>query len=129
MLFHNGLCTLCGNLAPRADATRDLGQSEVENLGVTALSHENVRRFNVAMNDPFVVGSVERVGNLDRQNAQYIRLNGLSSDAMLQSHAIQKFHDEEGLAVLLPDFIDRADIGMVKCGGRLCLSLKAGQRL
>ena len=48
---------------------------------------------------------------------------------MLQRHAVQKFHDDEGLAVFLPDFIDGADVGMVQGRGRLSLSLEAGQCL
>ena len=48
---------------------------------------------------------------------------------MLQRHAIEKFHDDEGLMFLLADFINRADVGMVQGGGRLRLALKAGQGL
>src|ERR1700693_1280616 len=48
---------------------------------------------------------------------------------MLQCHAVQKLHDKERMAVLLPDLIDRADIGMVESGGRLRLSLETGQGL
>src|SRR3984893_17150230 len=48
---------------------------------------------------------------------------------MLQRHAVQKLHDQERMAVLLPDLIDRADVGMVQCRRSLSLSLKAGQCL
>src|ERR1019366_2942551 len=37
-------------------------------------------------------------------------------NAVLQRHAVQKLHDEERMAVLLPDLMDRADIGMVEGG-------------
>ena len=48
---------------------------------------------------------------------------------MLQRYAVQKFHDDELLAVLLPNLMDRADIGMVECGGCLRLPLETGQGL
>ena len=48
---------------------------------------------------------------------------------MLQRHAVQKLHDDERLAVLLADFIDRADIGMVQGGSSLSLSLETSQGL
>ena len=33
---------------------------------------------------------------------------------MLKGHAFEKFHRDEGLTVVLADFIDRADVGMVQ---------------
>jgi hypothetical protein len=46
--------------------------------------------------------------------------------AMLQRHAVQKFPNDEGLTVLLPDFVDSADIGMVQGRSSLSLSLETG---
>ena len=48
---------------------------------------------------------------------------------MLQRLPVQELHGDERLAVLLADFIDRADIGMIQCGGGLRLSLETGQGL
>ena len=39
-----------------------------------ALSHEYVCRFNVAVNDPFGVSGVERVGNLDSKRQDQLHL-------------------------------------------------------
>ena len=44
---------------------RNLRQSKVQNLGVSALGDEDVRRLDVAMNDAFGVRRVQRIGNLD----------------------------------------------------------------
>src|ERR1700675_4865047 len=117
------------NLARRIGGGRDLGQAEIENLSVPALGDKNVCGFDVAMDDPFGVGRVQRIGNLNRQAEQNVGLEGLSGDPMLERQSIQKLHHDEGLTILLPDFIDRADIGMVEGRGRLRLPLEASQCL
>ena len=48
---------------------------------------------------------------------------------MLQRHAIQKLHGDERLAVLLADFVNGADVGMVQGRGGLGFALKTGQSL
>ena len=67
----------------------DLGQPEVENLGVAALGHENIRRLDVAVNDACGMSSVECVGNLDSKRQHSLDFQGLSADAMLQGHPVQ----------------------------------------
>jgi hypothetical protein len=96
---------------------------------VPALGHKDVCGLDVAVDDTFGVSGVERVRNLDRQTEQHTRLDGLSADPMLQGHTVQKLHDQERMTVLLPDLMDRADIGMVQSRGRLRLPLEAGQGL
>ena len=106
-----------------------LRQTEIENLGVTALGDENVGRLDVAMNDSFGVSGIQCIGNLDGQIEQNIRLDGLSRDAMLQREAIQKFHGDERLPVLFADFVDGADVGMIQGGCGLRFALEAAQGL
>src|SRR5208337_1334249 len=69
------------------------------------------------------------VGNLNCQAKQDIELDGLSGDAVLQGGAFQKLHGDEGLAILLADVIDGADIWMIegRCGLRF--ALKASESL
>jgi hypothetical protein len=43
------------------------GKPEVENFGVAPLGDKNVGRLNVAVNDSFAVGRVERVGDVDAE--------------------------------------------------------------
>jgi hypothetical protein len=47
---------------------------------------------------------------------------------MPQRHAVEKLHDDEGMAILLPDLMNRADVGMIKrrCGLRLALEPSQG---
>jgi hypothetical protein len=43
---------------------------------------------------------------------------------MLQRNPIQEFHGDESLAILLINFVNRADVRMVERGGGLRFALK-----
>jgi hypothetical protein len=49
-------------------------QAEIENLGLAAGGDENVRGLDVAMNDPFLVRRVQRIGNLDGETEDFVDL-------------------------------------------------------
>ncbi len=48
---------------------------------------------------------------------------------MLQRHAIEKFHGDESLTVLLANVMNRADVGVVERGSSLRFALEAAERL
>ena len=50
-------------------------------------------------------------------------------DAMLQRHPIQILHDDEWPAILLPDFMNSADVGVIQDRDGLRLALESGKRL
>ncbi len=60
------------------------------------------------------MSGVERIGNVDGDGEQNLRFQRTPGDAMLQRHAVQKFHDDERLTFVLADLVDRADVGMVQ---------------
>src|SRR5208282_1698886 len=109
--------------------SRELGQAEVENLGVSPVGDKNVCRLDVAVDDSLGVRGVESVGNLNRQAEQDFRLHGLSADAMLERLAVQKLHGNERLPVLLADIVNRANVGVIERRGGLGFALEAGQCL
>ena len=109
--------------------TLDLGQPEIQNLRVAAFGDKNIGGLDVAVDDPLGVGSVQRVGDLDSERQNEFGFQRTPSDALLQRHPVQKLHGDEGLPILLPDFMNRANIGMIQCGSSLSFSLEASQRL
>ena len=77
----------------------DLRQPEIQNLGVAALGDENVGGLDVAVDDAFGVGGIERVGNLDGQRQNQLGFQRTPGDAVLQRQPIQKLHGDEGSPV------------------------------
>ena len=55
---------------------RDLGQSEVEHLGMPALGDEDIRRLDVTMHDALGVRRIQRIGDLDGQSQQSLVSSG-----------------------------------------------------
>src|SRR5208282_218471 len=89
----------------------------------------NICRLNVAMDDALGVGRVERIGDLDAERKQCVEFHGTVADEMLQGRAVEVLHDDEGLAVLLANVVDGADIRMVERGRSPGLAAEALERL
>src|ERR1700676_1595979 len=81
------------------------------------------------MNDSFTMGGVERIGDLDRQRHQDLGIQRLPRDAVLQGHAVEEFHHDKRLAVLLIDLVNGADIRMIQGRGGFGLALETAERL
>src|SRR5262249_47994438 len=77
----------------------------------------------------FRVCCIERVGNLDGNCKKDFGFQGTSSDLVLQRDAIQKLHGDECLPVLVVNFVDSADVGVVESGSCPSLTSEAFQCL
>jgi hypothetical protein len=51
-----------------------LRQAKVQDLGLTPIGDKNVSRLDVAMDDTFLVGRVQPIGDLDGNVQQFIDL-------------------------------------------------------
>src|SRR5207245_4139801 len=72
---------------------------------------------------------IQSIGNLHYERQHHLEVYWNPSNPMFQRHAIQKLHCNESLAILLPDIVDCADVGVIQCGCRLCLALETSQGL
>ena len=59
---------------------------------------------------------VQRVGHFDRNVQKTIHRHGLAGDQVLERAAVEILHGDERMAVLLRDFVNRADVGMIQRG-------------
>ena len=62
----------------------NLGQTEIENLRLTSLRSEDVRWFDVTVNDPLRVCSIEGIGNLDGKIEHRFNFHRLAGDPVPQ---------------------------------------------
>src|SRR5580693_2926863 len=81
------------------------------------------------MNDALRVSSIECVRNLDGQRQQDLGIQRLPRDAVFQRHAVEIFHHDEGLTILLIDLVNSADVRVIQGGGGFGLALETAQSL
>jgi hypothetical protein len=53
-----------------------------------------------------------------------LQLDWATPDGVLQGHSIEVLHGDERTTVVLADFVDGADIGVVQARGSTCLAAK-----
>jgi hypothetical protein len=102
---------------------------------VAALGHKNVCGLDVAMDDALAVGRIEAIGNLSGKHKKCLVIERLARNQMLQRFAIQKFHGDKHLLVLLAnfmvlaDFMNGADVRMIQGRGSPRLPAETLKRL
>ena len=103
---------------------QQLGQAEVHHLHVAPLGHENVRGLDIAMHDALRVRGVQRVGDLDPEIDNLVNLEHAAGQSIVERLAFHPFHDDERLALVFADVVDRADVRVVQRGGGSRLDAK-----
>ena len=79
------------------------------------------------MNDAFAVSGIERIGDLDGNRDNTLRIQRACSYQVFQGHAIQVLHGDERMAFVASDFVDGADIGVIERGCASCFAAKTFQ--
>ena len=100
-------------------------QSEVEHLDGAVVSHLDVRRFQVTVNDSLVVSRAHRLGDLLRNGDRLVDWNRTERDAVRQRRTLHQFHDEGGHAVGAFEPVDRGDVRMIQRSQEFGFTLKA----
>src|SRR5271170_2523521 len=103
-------------LGLRHTQTAWVSQSEVQNLGVPSFGHEDIGGLDVPVDDARSMGGIKRVGDLDAKRQYLLDLQRLATDAVFERRAFQILHRNKRLTILLPDFVDSADVRMVQSG-------------
>src|SRR5215469_16883346 len=102
-----------------------LCKAKIENLGIATFGNEDVRWFDVAVDNSLRVCGVQSVRYTNRHFEQSFQFHRATSDGMFQRLTFEKFHCDKRSAVLLANVINREDVGMIYCGSRLSLALKS----
>ena len=96
---------------------------------MSAFGDEDVGRLDIAMHDPFRVSGVEGVRDFDGKREHNFQIQRTTGNAVLERHAVQEFHGDECLSILLADVVNGADVWMIEGGRRLSLALETPERL
>src|SRR5690349_15582824 len=89
------------------------------------LTQENVGRPEVAGDYARGMRGRASVRTFLGYGQQLINVDGFPRDPMLQRDPFQKLHRDEDVIAVLPDLVNRADVGMVERRCRASLSPKA----
>jgi hypothetical protein len=92
---------------------------------VPALGHEDIAGLDVPVDDARSMGGIKGVGDLNAKRQCLLDLQRFAADAVFQRHSIKKLHDDERMTIVLPNLMDRADVGMIESGGGTSLATKA----
>ena len=125
-LGHGGSSTV-GDPSAGSD---HFGQSKIQNLGVTALGDEEIRRLDVAMNDAVGVRGIEGVGDFDGREPEQSSIS-IGRPAM-RCFSVTPSRNSMAMKAwpsLLADVVNGADVGMVESGGGLGFALEAAESL
>ncbi len=112
----------------RPRRVRDFRQTEVEQLGRSAVRDEDVAGFQIAVNDPVRMRGVERVGDRCRQLQKLGQRQRAAREAVAQAFALQKLHHEKRHAAFATHFVNRADVRMVERRRRARLPVESLHR-
>src|ERR1700723_2548255 len=107
----------------------NFGEAKIEQLGLAAFGDENICGLDIAMNDSFGMSGFKRVGDLNSEIEKLLGFEWAPFDAVLESFALEQLHGDERLAVVLADFINRADVWMIQPGRGAGLAFEALESL
>ena len=98
------------------------GESEVRHEGLPRVIEENVRWFEVTMQDALLVGVRDGSADRDKYLGRLTRRKRPCGQSLRQRHPLDILHAEERLPVEFADFVDGNDVGVLESrdGFRLC---------
>src|ERR1041385_3319951 len=115
MLLGNCGCGTGTNCLGNRTRMQRLREPKIQDFGLAAAcGHENVRRFDVAMNNAPGVSRIQGVGNLRAQFEHELYFEGLPKNAGGERLSLKQLHGDERLALVLAEVIYRADVGMIE---------------
>src|SRR5581483_2591078 len=93
------------------------------------LGDENICWLDVAVYDALHMRRIQSICNLDGQTEKNFWIEWSPGDEMFEGFAIEVFHGDECMAILLADVVDSANIGMIQCRSGLRFPLETSQGL
>jgi hypothetical protein len=99
-------------------------QSEIRDLRLPRLRHDDVRRLEVAVDDAVLVRVMDAARHLLDQREDRAKLNALLEQEPAERLPLDELHDEEHPTAFLARVIDRDKVRVRQAGRRLRLALE-----
>jgi hypothetical protein len=122
------LCRRAGHSRLKKHTTRrvcGLREAEVQQLRLwrarasgARFGQHDVGGLQVAVNDAGAMGLVERVADLCRDRQRLLNRHRAACDPLRQRFPRQQLHDQKSRPIVLPDVVERADVGVRDLGDR-----------
>ena len=128
-LVNVGDCDGSSGESARAPArvSRELGQPEVEHLHGAVVSHFDVGRLQIAMDDALLVRRFERFGDLPGDRQRFVDRDRSVRNAIGEGRSLDELHDERLHAVRVFEPVDGRDVWMIQRGEDFGFALEARQ--
>ena len=82
--------------------------------------------FMSPMDDPRSMSGIQGIGQLRAQFQDFVAFEApLTRQSCLECLSPEQFHHDERLTVVIADFVNRADVGMIQSGGGTGLLLES----
>ncbi len=89
-------------------------QAEIKDFDQSAFCDEDVRRLDIAVNDSLGVRRFQRIRNLKANANDLVRGQRFAMHHHAQRLPFQQLHADIMPALVLPNFINRADVRMIQ---------------
>ncbi len=96
---------------------------------MSSLGDKNIRRLNVSMHNPFGVRCIKGLRNLHGERQDQLSVHRPVRNTVLQRDAVQKFHGDEYIAMLIVNFVDGTNVRMIERRGSSRLAPETLQSL
>lgn len=103
----------------------ELGQAEVQDLHAPVVRDEEVRRLEIAVDDPLRVGHGQALRHLDRVVEGLAHRERALRKPRRQRVSLQELRHHVGRAIVGPDVVHGQDVGMVQRAGGAGFLLEA----
>src|SRR5262245_43704088 len=88
-----------------------------------AFGNKKIGGLDIAVNNASGVCCIQGISDFNAQRHHGFELHWASGDAVLERDTIEKFHCDKGMPLMLANFVNCADVGMIEC--RCCSGFTA----
>ena len=89
-------------------------ETEVQDFDLSLPRHFDVRRFQIAVHDAFLVRLFERIGNLARDVTRLVKRQRSPFQTLGEILSLNELEHEEGMTVGFLEPMDRRDVGVIQ---------------